>query len=112
MPELARADSPAVKVLGKSREDIESATRNYTRDELLDLIYSLATCEPHLKVSDVAARRGLSKQKVLQLIRAGSLRAHKPLANGIRVPLSAVRAWDANTVLFSKDALERNGRDG
>jgi len=112
MPEVARADSPAVKVLGKSREDIETTTRNYARHELLDLIYSLATCEPHLKVSDVAARRGMSKQKVLQLVRNGKLRAHKPLENGIRIPLSAVRAWDANTALFSKDELERNGRDG
>ena len=89
-----------MNLLGKSREQIAQATKDLKRDELLDMLYSLATCEPMLKPQEIAARRGMSKQKILGLIKRGTLRAHKPLDNQYRVPLSSVREWDRETALF------------
>ena len=92
-----------MNLIGKSRENIEHATRNKTRSELLDIIYSLATSEPMYKPQEIAARRGMSKRTVLHLIKRGVIRAHKPFENGIRVPLSAIREWDAQTALVNLD---------
>jgi hypothetical protein len=89
-----------MNLIGKSREQIEQATKDLKRHELLDMLYSLATCEPMLKPQEIAARRGMSKQKVLGLIKHGILRAHKPLDNQYRVPLSSIREWDAQTAVF------------
>jgi excisionase family DNA binding protein len=90
-----------MNLIGKSREQIEHTTRNKTRSELLDIIYSLATFEPMYKPQEIATRRGMSKHTVLQLIKRGVIRAHKPFENGIRVPLSAIHEWDAQTALFN-----------
>ena len=43
----------------------------------------------------------MSKHTVLQFVKRGVVRAHKPFENGIRVPLSAIREWDAQTALFN-----------
>ena len=94
-----------MNLVGKSREQIAQATRNKKREELIDLIYSLATFEPMFKIRDVAARRGLSADTVERLIKRGKLRAHKPLDNALRVPLSAIRDWDQQTALFFENQL-------
>lgn len=89
-----------MNLVGKSREQIEQATRNKHRPELIDIIYSLATCEPMFKPQEIATRRRLSKDSIFRLIKRGVLRAHKPLENVVRVPLSAIRDWDKQTALF------------
>jgi excisionase family DNA binding protein len=93
-----------MNLIGKSREQIEQATKDLKRHELIDLLYSLATCEPMFKPQEIAARRGMSKQSILKLIKRGVLRAHKPLENAYRVPLSAIREWDAQTAVFFDSA--------
>ena len=50
---------------------------------------------------EIAIRRAMSKRTVLQLVKRDVIRAHKPFENGIRVPLSAIREWDAQTALFN-----------
>ena len=89
-----------MNLVGKSREQIAQATRHKQREELIDLIYSLATFEPMFKIQEIAVRRGLSRDSVERLIKRGKLRAHKPLDNIVRVPLSAIRDWDETTALF------------
>jgi len=89
-----------MSLVGKTREQIEHATRHKKREELLEIIYSLATFEPHFKPQEIAERRRMSKGKVLRLIKAGVLRAHKPMENALRVPLSAIQDWDEKTALF------------
>jgi hypothetical protein len=89
-----------MNLVGKSKEQIEQATRNKKRHELIEIIYSLATFEPMFKPQEIATRRRMSKGKVLGLIKTGVLRAHKPLDNALRVPLSAIRDWDSQTALF------------
>lgn len=96
------------RLIGKSREQIEAALRSKKRGDLLDVIYSLATCEPMLSPKELAVRREMSKQKILQLIKTGVIRAHKPLGNSVRVPLSAIREWDAQTALFFSPPMSDN----
>jgi excisionase family DNA binding protein len=105
----ATKESAAMNLVGKSREQIAQATRQKKREELIDLIYSLATCEPMLTVNEVAARRGLSRDSIERLIKRGKIRAHKPLDKAVRVPLSSIRDWDQQTALFFKH--EQNGNE-
>ena len=88
-----------IRLVGKTLQEIEEATRNKPRAELIEIIYTLATFEPMFKPEEIAVHRRMSKHKVLDLIRQRVLRAHKPLRNGLRVPLSAIRDWDRNTKL-------------
>ena len=89
-----------MSLVGKSKEQIEQATRHKRREELIEIIYSLASVEPMFKPRELAARRGMSPRVIMKLIKQGRIRAHKPLANVLRVPLSAIREWDKNTALF------------
>jgi hypothetical protein len=87
-----------VNVIGKSRTEIERALRNKDRPELLDLIFELATMEPHFSVSQVARARKLSRDTILDKIRNGEIRrVHRPVKNAMRIPISAIAEWDANT---------------
>jgi hypothetical protein len=92
--------TPQNRLVGRSREQIEQALRDKKRAELLDVIYSLATCEPMLSPREIATRRQMTKRRVMQLIKDGTLRAHKPAENALRVPLSSIREWDQQTALF------------
>ena len=83
---------------GKTRAQIESALRNKDRPELIDLIFELSTIEPHLTVSELARARKISRATVLDKIRKREIpRAHRLGEHGLRIPLSAVAAWDHNT---------------
>jgi len=89
-----------MNLVGKSREQIEIATKDLTRQEMITELYKLACCEPYLRVAELAARRGMSKDKVKQLIHAGKLRAHLSTENSYRIPLSSIQEWDRSTRLF------------
>jgi excisionase family DNA binding protein len=87
-----------MNLIGKSRPEIERALRNKDRPELLDLIFELATMEPHFSVSQVARARKVSRDTILDKIRKREIpRAHRLGDHGLRIPLSAVAQWDANT---------------
>jgi hypothetical protein len=97
-----------MNLVGKSRAEIESATRNKQRPELLDIIFELATIEPHFSVSQLARLRKVSRDTILEKIHRGAIRpVHKPVKNALRIPLRAVRDWDAQTMILSH---EDNGR--
>jgi hypothetical protein len=87
-------------LIGKTKEQIEHATRHKRREELIEIIYRLATFEPMFKPQEIADHRRMSKRVVVRLIKDGVLRAHKPLENALRIPLSAIREWDQQTALF------------
>ena len=95
-----------MNLLGKSREQIERATKDLDRDRLLDVIYSLATLEPMFTLQEVAERRHVSIDTLSRKIKRGELRAHKVIGDCIRIPLSSLRDWDRNTALF----FSENGR--
>lgn len=97
--------SAKIQVIGKSREAIGQALRHKRPEELLDIIYELATLEPFFSPRTIAAARGVQLRRVVAMCRAGELRAHKPSEKVWRVPLSAVREWDANTAV----TLSTNG---
>jgi hypothetical protein len=87
-----------MNLIGKSRTEIERALRNKDRPELLDLIFSLSTMEPHFSVSQVARARKLSRDTILDKIRKREIpRVHRPVKNALRIPISAIAEWDANT---------------
>lgn len=93
-----------MNLIGKSREEIERALKDKGRPALLDLIFELASLEPHFSVSQVARLRKVSRDTILDKIRAGAIRrVHKPVKNALRIPLSAVRAWDAQTEISKPD---------
>lgn len=87
-----------MNLIGKSRPEIERALRNKDRPELLDLIFELATMEPHFSVSQVARARKLSRDTVLAKIRTHEIpRVHRPVKNALRIPISSIHEWDQNT---------------
>jgi Helix-turn-helix domain len=87
-----------VNLIGKSRAEIERALSNKCRPELLDLIFELSTMEPHFSVSQVARARKVSRNTILDKIRSHEIpRVHRPLKNSLRIPVSAIHEWDANT---------------
>jgi hypothetical protein len=87
-----------MNLIGKTRAQIESALRNKDRPELLDLIFELSTMEPHFSVSQVARARKVSRNTILEKIRSREIpRVHRPLKNSLRIPVSAIHEWDANT---------------
>jgi excisionase family DNA binding protein len=93
-----------MSVVGKTRAEIERALRNKDRPALLDLIFELSSVEPHLTVSELAAARKISRSTVLEKIRKREIpRAHRLGEHGLRIPLSAIAAWDANTQITNGD---------
>jgi predicted DNA-binding transcriptional regulator AlpA len=87
-----------MNLIGKSRPEIERALRNKDRPELLDVIYTLSTMEPHFSVSQVARARKLSRDTILEKIRKREIpRVHRPVKNALRIPISAIQEWDQNT---------------
>lgn len=93
------SEMEAIDLTGKSREQIERALAHKRRNELLDLIFSLITFEPHFSVATFAQRRQLTRATVLRLIRERILHAHLPTGNGYRIPLSAIRDFDRRTAV-------------
>jgi hypothetical protein len=87
-----------MNLIGKSRADIERLLCNKDRPELLDLIFELVTVEPHFSVSQLARFRKISRDTVLDKIRNGEIApVHRPVKNALRIPISAIVEWDANT---------------
>lgn len=87
-----------MNLIGKSRAEIERLLRNKDRPELLDLIFELVTVEPHFSVSQLARFRKVSRDTILDKIRSGEIsRVHRPVKNALRIPISAITEWDANT---------------
>jgi excisionase family DNA binding protein len=91
-----------MKIIGKTRMEIERALRDKNKPELLDLIYKLATMEPYFTVSEVARARKISRATVLDKIQKREIpRAHRLGDHGLRIPLSSIAEWDANTEISS-----------
>jgi hypothetical protein len=80
---------------GRSREEIDRALARKTRAELIDLIYSLSTIEPHFTPAEIANRSGMTKRTVLADIHAGKFGGeyYKRAGNQITVSASGVNAW-------------------
>jgi excisionase family DNA binding protein len=94
-----------MKITGKTRTEIERALRDKDRPELLDLIYKLATMEPYFTVSEVARARKVSRDTILDKIRKREIpRAHRLGDHGLRIPLSSIAQWDANTEISNSDS--------
>lgn len=92
--------SAKITVIGKSREAIAQALRKKRTDELLDLIYELATLEPFFSPRTIAAARGISQRRIVEMCKAGQMPGtHKPSPNAWRVSLSGIREWDRNTAV-------------
>lgn len=89
-----------MNLVGKSRDEIAEATRNKSRQELIELLHEHTAFEPMFRLDEIAARRRMSVRTLKALVKAGRLRAHKPLENQVRIPLSSIREWDAETALF------------
>jgi hypothetical protein len=90
-----------IDVVGKSREEIDALLAKTPRETLLQIIYRLATLEPHFSVREFAALRRLRRDTVLALIRDKKIKPiHTPTDRGdYRIPLSAVRDFDQRTAI-------------
>jgi hypothetical protein len=79
----------------KSREEIQRALTGKTRAELIDLIYSLSTVEPHFRPAEIARRSGMTKRTILADIHSGRFNGEyfKRAGNQITVSASGVNAW-------------------
>jgi hypothetical protein len=84
-----------VNLSGRSREEIDRALAHKTRVELIDVIYSLSTIEPHFTPAEIANRSGMTKRTVLADIRAGKFGGeyYKRSPNRITVSAAGVNAW-------------------
>ena len=88
-----------MNLIGMTRDEIAHAVRDKSRAELIDLLHDHVSFDPWFKPQEIADRRRMSKWKVMDLVRRGILKAHKPLDNAVRIPLSSIRAWDKETAL-------------
>ena len=97
------------RLAGKSRQQIADATKHWTRDELRDALCKAVSVGLMISPRDLAASRGYSKRKILQLIHDGTLPAYRHLDNGeLRIRLDDVDAWDAKKrVFFSPNDQEK-----
>jgi hypothetical protein len=92
---------------GKTREQLETALRHKSRDELLDLIHSLVTVEQFLKPAEIAERSCLNKRAVLRDIRDGKFGDYYRRAeNSLAVPLSGVNRWRRKFCVPAKSKQE------
>jgi len=87
------------ELTGKSRDEIAAALKHKRHGQLIDLIADLVTLETFFTPEEIARARKIGARAIKAMIKAGQIRAHKPLANGYRVPRSAVDEWDAKTAL-------------
>jgi hypothetical protein len=80
---------------GKSREEIKQALVRKTRDELIDIIFSLSMVEQHFTAAEIASRSGMSKRTILSDIHAGRFNReyYKRSNNQITVSAAGVNAW-------------------
>ncbi len=91
---MIRVTPGAMNLSGKTYDQIEGLLRHHSRADLLHIIYSLATVEPLLKPSEIAARSAVNKRAVLRDIREGKFGPYICRAdNSIAVPASGVNAW-------------------
>lgn len=87
-------------VRNRTRDEIGGILKHTPRPELLDLIFSLSTCEPHYSPAELAKRRGLHKETILRLIKQGVIAPiHAPTGKDYRIPLSSILDWDRRTAL-------------
>lgn len=84
-----------MKFSGKSREEVAAALASKTRDELVDIIFSVAVIEQHFTPSEIASRSGMTKRTVLADIHAGRFgdEYFKRSPNQITVSASGIHAW-------------------
>jgi len=87
-----------MNLAGKSRQEIAQTLASKSRDELIDIIFSLSTVEQHFRPADVAMRSGMTKRTVLADIHAGRFNGEyfKRAGNQITVSASGVNAWRAS----------------
>ena len=80
---------------GKNREEIARALISKTRDELIDIIFSLSTVEQHFKAGEIARRSAMTTRTILSDIRKGRFGGEyfKRSGNQITVSASGVNAW-------------------
>jgi hypothetical protein len=80
---------------GKSREEIARALASKTRDELIDIIFSLAVVEQHFTPTEIASRSGMTKRTILADVHKGRFGGEyfKRSPNQITVSASGVNAW-------------------
>jgi hypothetical protein len=84
----------AMKLQGKTSEQLEAALAHKSRRELIGLIHSLVTVEQLFKPAEIAARSCLNKRAVLRDIRDGKFGDYYCRAeNSIAVPASGVNEW-------------------
>jgi len=84
-----------MNLAGKSREEVDRALAGKTKGELIDIIYSLSTIEPHFTPTEIASRSGMTKRTILADIHAGRFGGEffKRSPNQVTVSAAGVNAW-------------------
>ena len=84
----------SMNLVGKTREQIRAALASKTREELLDMICSLATVEQLYKPAQIASLSCVNKRAVLRDLRDGKFGEYYCRAeNSVAIPSSGVNAW-------------------
>lgn len=95
---------------GKSRKEIKAALASKTRDQLVDIIFSLAVVEQHFTPSEIARRSGMTKRTVLSDIHKGRFNGeyYKRAGNQITVSAGGVNAWRKSFRVVVKPSENRS----
>jgi len=96
------------RLAGKSRQQIQDATKHWSRDELVDALFKAVSVEIMLSPREIAAMRNISKFKIWEFIRRGEFkRVYRHLDNNeVRIPVAEVQAWDErNKIKNPEDPL-------
>lgn len=86
-------------VIGQSRDQIERLTHNLRRADLLDLLARAVSLETFFSAAEIATARRMTKRAVLEAMKKGELRAHKPTPYRWVASLGDIRAWDQQTAV-------------
>ena len=81
--------------IGKDRAEIERKLAGKSRQELIDIIFSISQVEQHFTAGEVAQRSGMTKRTILADVHAGRFNGEyfKRSGNQLTVSASGVAAW-------------------
>ena len=103
---MAKANGAALKLHGKSLEQLRMALAGKSREELLALLAAAVAVEPLYKPGEIAALSKMRRRDVLSAIKAGKFGGYFLRgANSLAVPASGVNAYRAS--FFVKPTISK-----
>lgn len=85
-----------MNLVGKTAEEIADTLKDAPREQLVEMVVSMATVEPWFKPTQIAARRQMNVRDVRAAMKAGKMGRgyYRRAGNSMLASASGVAAWD------------------